>query len=91
MICQTYDSRYSVSGSRDSRCSLDVTEVRQSDAGLFTCIEASEQSDRQTKYSAFLAVAGEQCNLFTYLFTITPLNITAKTKHAFDSVVSSTK
>jgi len=52
--CQTYGNRYSVSVSSDGECCLDITDVRQSDAGLFTCIEESATFD------AFLVVAGKR-------------------------------
>ena len=58
-VTQTYGGRYGVSVSRDGGCGLDVSEVRESDAGMFTCFEGGEASDRQKKFSAFLVVVGK--------------------------------
>jgi len=57
--------------SHDGECCLDVAEVQESDAGLYTCIDEDKEAGhfgQQKKYSAFLVVVGKQnAKLINYL------------------------
>jgi len=53
---QTYGDRYNFSVSGDGKCCLNISGVRESDAGLFTCIH--DEAQQHIKTSFFLVVVG---------------------------------